>query len=34
MNNEDFACYTDDNTPYVKVEGVKQVAESLKEVAN
>ena len=34
MNNADFARNTDDNTPYVKVEGVKQVAESLKEVAN
>ena len=33
MNNADFACYADDNTPNVKGNDVKQVAESLKEVS-
>ena len=31
MNKVDFASYADDNTPYVKRNGVKEVINSLKD---
>ena len=33
MNNVDFASYADDNTPYVKENGVKEVINFLKEAS-
>ena len=34
MNKVDFASYTDDNTPYVLGNGVKEVINSLKEASD